>query len=155
MVSVTATRLDPKFKYEVAAHPGGEEIKVCFACGVCTAGCPVSEIDPAYNPRKIIRMVLLGMREEVLKSDLLWLCINCYTCTAHCPQNVKFTNVIGALRDMAVKEGYVHPRFSGDVDEIDRFMLKLRRDMVAAAAKEKDAPAKADPQGLLDQVTGK
>ena len=89
-MSVTATRLDPKFKYEVAAHLWRRKIKVCFACGLyAPLGCPVSEIDPAYNPRKIIRMVLLGMREEILKSDLLWLCINCYTCTAHCPQNVK------------------------------------------------------------------
>jgi len=52
--------LDPQFKYEVSKQPGGENIKNCFACGVCTGGCPVSEINPTYDPRKIIRMILLG-----------------------------------------------------------------------------------------------
>ena len=50
MRTTTDKELDPKFKYDVAAQPGGENIKRCFACGVCTGGCLVSEIkdDPEY-----------------------------------------------------------------------------------------------------------
>ena len=76
--------LDPNFKYEVAREPGGENIRYCFACGTCTASCPVRAVDEKYNPRKIIRMVLLGMKEEVLKSDFIWLCSTCYTCHERC-----------------------------------------------------------------------
>ncbi len=101
--------LDPGFKYEIAEQPGGENIKVCFGCGVCTASCPVREIDDTYNPRKIIRMALLGMRDAVLKSAFIWLCSTCYTCTERCPQGVKFTDVINAIKNIAVKEGYIHP----------------------------------------------
>ena len=68
------TILDPKFKYEVAREPGGENIKYCFQCGTCTSGCKVAELDRKYNPRKIIRMVILGMRERVLASDFIWSC---------------------------------------------------------------------------------
>jgi heterodisulfide reductase subunit C len=129
--------LDPKFKYDVAQEPGGENITVCFSCGICTAGCPVSEIDPDYNPRRIIRMVLLGMREEVLSSDFIWLCSLCYTCYARCPQNVKFTDVMRALRNMAVREGYVHPSFLKQVERIDRFTQQLRHDMLIRALRNK------------------
>jgi len=44
------TVLDPKFKYEVAREPGGENIKYCFQCGTCTSGCKVAELDSKYNP---------------------------------------------------------------------------------------------------------
>ena len=38
--------LDLSFCDEVAAQPGGENLRRCFACGTCAAGCPVTEIDP-------------------------------------------------------------------------------------------------------------
>ena len=129
-MTISTNDLDPNFKYEVAEEPGGENIKVCFSCGICTAGCPVSEIDPRYNPRRIIRMVILGMREEVLSSDLIWLCSLCYTCYARCPQNVKFTEVMGALRNIAVREKYVQPSFLRQVEGIARFTQQLRHDML-------------------------
>jgi heterodisulfide reductase subunit C len=106
---VTVTGLDPNFKFEIARRPGGENIKVCFRCGICTASCPVREIDETYNPRKIIRMALLGMRQEVLKSDFIWLCSTCYTCAERCPQGVSFTDVISAIKNIAAEEGYIHP----------------------------------------------
>lgn len=113
---VQISTLDPNFKHEIAQEPGGENIKVCFGCGICTATCPVREIDSAYNPRKIIRMVLLGMKERVLKSDFIWLCSTCYACAERCPQNVNFTNIINAIKNIAVKEGIIHPAFSAQVD---------------------------------------
>ena len=99
--------LDPQFKYDVAARPGGENLKLCFACGTCTAGCPVSEVDAEFNPRKIIRQIMLGMREEVLASPVIWRCAQCYSCTAKCPQNVRFREVMCALRELAVAEGQI------------------------------------------------
>ena len=152
MATIVLNELDPKFKYEVAEQPGGENIKVCFACGLCTAGCPVSEIDENYNPRKIIHMVLLGMRQQVLSSDLIWLCSLCYTCYAHCPQNVKFTDVMRALRTMAVNEGYVHPSFPDRIKEIDNLSQKLRHQMVLSIVERKTEDAQTDPVELLTKA---
>ncbi len=115
---VNVKKLDPKFKFEVMEQPGGENITRCFACGTCTAGCPVREIDERYNPRKIIHMVLLGMKEEVLKSDFIWLCSACYTCHERCPQDVRITDLMTALKNLAVKYGYIHPSFVAQVDAL-------------------------------------
>lgn len=133
---IDGNTLDPQFKHEVASCAGGENIKLCFACGTCTAGCPVSEVDPEFNPRKIIRQVLLGMRDEVLSSPVLWRCVQCYSCTAKCPQNVKFREVVRALRQMAVDEGKVDASVLDEVEELGQMSQKLRRNMAAALVAE-------------------
>ncbi|MCX6089324.1 MAG: 4Fe-4S dicluster domain-containing protein, partial [Candidatus Atribacteria bacterium] len=122
---------DPQFKYQVAARPGGEGLMACFSCGVCTAGCPVSEVEIGFNPRRIIHQILVGDRETLLPSQAIWMCIGCYTCTAHCPQDVEFTNLLKVLRDIAIEEGYVKPYWKKMVEEVDRRTQKLRRDLIA------------------------
>ncbi len=114
-------KLSPKFKYEVAQEPGGEDIKLCFACGICTASCPIREIDEGYNPRRIIRMVLLGMKQRVLSSDFIWFCSSCYACTERCPQGVRFTDVMNAIKNLAVKQGYIPASFTQQIDILKRF----------------------------------
>jgi heterodisulfide reductase subunit C len=110
--ALVITKLDPKFKYEVAKVPGGQNIMRCFQCGTCNVGCPVREIEEKYNPRKIIRMTVLGMRERVLSSDFIWLCSACYTCQERCPQDVRICDIMNALKNLAVKEGYIHSSFT-------------------------------------------
>lgn len=132
---MTSGEFVPQFKYEIAGEPGGENIKSCFACGICTASCPIRAIDERYNPRRIIRMIMLGMKERVLKSDFIWFCSTCYACTDRCPQGVKFTDVMNAVKNLAVKEGHVHPAFTqqiailgrlGRLYDIDEFDNKKR-----------------------------
>ena len=102
--SIEVDKLDPNFKYEIARQPGGEKILHCFACGTCSASCPVREIDEQYNPRRIIRMAVLGMKREVLESDFIWLCAGCQFCYERCPQDVRFVEIIHAIRNLALQE---------------------------------------------------
>jgi len=139
METIESKDLDPRFKYDVAARPGGENIKLCFACGTCTAGCPVSGVDAEFNPRKIIRKVLLGMRQEVLSSPVIWRCVQCYSCTAKFPQNVKFREVMQALRAMAVEEGHADASLIEGVEELGKLSQTLRRDMVKALVTDRAA----------------
>jgi heterodisulfide reductase subunit C len=119
-------KLDPTFCDELASQPGGEHVRRCFACGTCVAGCPVSEVAPEYSPRKIVRQILFGMREEVLASPLIWYCLVCYRCTARCPQDVNFTDVMRALRYMALKGHHAPPDVLARVAEIDRELHEAR-----------------------------
>lgn len=138
MEKIEAKNLDSNFKYDVSAYPGGENIKLCYACGTCTAGCPVSAVDSDFNPRKIIRQVILGMRKEVLSSPVIWRCVQCYSCTAKCPQNVKFRDIMRALREMAAAEGYIDKEMLTEVKQLDEFTQKLRRDMVNLLVEDKN-----------------
>ena len=149
---IRSSELDPKFKYEVAGQPGGEKLKVCYACGVCTAGCPVSEVSEDFDPRKIIRMVLMGMKERVLSSDFIWYCTQCFTCSGHCPQNVKFTDIMRVLRDMAVKNGYVDSSFLQKAKELDRFSQKVRHRLMKSIVAKKGKPFTLNPGELLSRV---
>ena len=108
MRAILSSDLDPNFKYEIAKQPGGEQIKYCFQCGTCSASCPVMKINSKYNPRRIIWMALLGMRDDVLKSDFIWLCSACYSCYERCPQDVRITELMNAIKNIAVKEGYIN-----------------------------------------------
>lgn len=122
------TNLDTNFKNLVANTPGGERVLNCYLCGTCTAGCPMSEIDSEYNPRKIMRQILIGLKDEVLTSKDLWKCYQCHTCVAHCPQDVRFADVIRAVRELAVKEGVVSKEFREQVEQTD---LQFRKDRLS------------------------
>ena len=133
-----STQLDPKFKYEVAKEPGGEGLGYCFQCGKCTATCPIRRLEPSYKPRQIIRAALLGLREIVLSSDVIWLCASCFSCTERCPQGVKLADVMRAIRNIAVRAGYIHPFFQaqgkmiteiGRIFEDDEFINEQRADL--------------------------
>ena len=118
---IDSKTLDPNFKVLIAAEPGGENVKKCFSCGTCTAGCPVREVTDRYNPRKIIRMALLGMKKEVLSSQFIWLCSSCYTCFERCPQDVKIPELMNALKNIAVREGYLPPAMKIQLDLLSSF----------------------------------
>lgn len=151
-MTIALNEQDTKFKYDVANEPGGENVKVCFACGLCTASCPVSDVDEKFNPRRIIRMVLLGMRKEVLSSDTIWFCIQCFNCSGHCPQNVDFADIMKALRSIAVREGYVAPSFVAKIKEIDVYCQKLRHEMVNAIVDSRSRGTEVEPSGLAKEA---
>ena len=125
-----ATVLDQNFKNTLVSHPGGERALECFLCGTCTAGCPISEIDKDYNPRKIMRQILLGMKSETLSAPELWKCYQCHTCVAHCPQDVRFADVVRALREIAAKEGVCDSKLADKVEELDQQTRKQRLEKI-------------------------
>ena len=118
---IDSKTFDPDFKLLIAKEPGGEHIKRCFSCGTCTAGCPVREVTDRYNPRKIIRMAILGMKKEVLSSQFIWLCSSCYTCSERCPQDVKIPEMMNAIKNIAVREGYIPPVMKVQLDLLSSF----------------------------------
>jgi len=122
---------DNNFKNTVAALPGGEHVLDCFLCGTCTAGCPVSEVDDGFNPRKIMRQILYGNKDETLSDGEIWKCYQCHTCVAHCPQDVRFADIVRVLRELAVSEGFFDSDFASKIKEIDVQTRKQRLKQVS------------------------
>lgn len=108
-MTITKNDINQQFKFEVASMPGGEQATLCFDCGTCAGVCPVSEADPLFDPRKIIHMIRMGLKDRLLGSEAIWYCSNCDTCAFVCPQGVQFSTVVRVLRNMAVNDGYVAP----------------------------------------------
>lgn len=104
---IRTTDIDPRFKYEISKVHGAEKIMLCFQCGTCTADCPIARFSDSYRPRKLMRMTQLGLKNQVLSSDVIWLCAACFTCVDHCPQDVEIAGVLRTLRNLAVKEGFM------------------------------------------------
>jgi heterodisulfide reductase subunit C len=119
---------DPRFRDQVAARPGGEKVANCFLCGTCTAGCPVSSLRQEYNPRQMMRQILLGLKEEILSSSEIWQCQQCHVCVAHCPQDARFADVLRVIRQMAVEEGKFYPEMLNQIENID---LELKKQRIA------------------------
>jgi heterodisulfide reductase subunit C len=89
---------------EVCSVPGGESIRSCIQCGVCTGSCPTAT-QWDYPPRKAIAMVRAGLRDELLSSNSMWFCSSCYACTVRCPRDIKPTDIMHALEVLAIKHG--------------------------------------------------
>ena len=92
-----------KFVQEICAIPGGESIRLCIQCGTCTASCPNAD-RMEHTPSELIAMARANMREEVLSSNSMWLCASCYLCTVRCPRRIKQTDLMHALKCLAIRQ---------------------------------------------------
>ena len=103
---------------EVRAIPGGEHLEKCYACGTCVSKCLIQQkLEPEYNPRRLLRMVMMGMRKEAFSSPTTWLCSECDLCYPACPQEIHISGVIGAVKQLAIEAGYTSPLEIVVVDE--------------------------------------
>ena len=91
------------FLEEVNRRIDGVPIQRCYHCRKCSAGCPVA-FAMEYNPNKVIKMIQMGKRQEVLNSSTIWLCASCETCVTRCPNDVDIARMMDVLREMAIEE---------------------------------------------------
>lgn len=110
------------FLEEIYSIPGGEKIKDCIQCGTCSGSCPTSYF-MEYTPRKVFAMIRAGMRDEVLSCNTLWLCTSCYSCYVRCPQDIKITDIMYALKRIAIKDGK-YPKGS-DAQELSKMFTHI------------------------------
>jgi heterodisulfide reductase subunit C len=106
--TISPSDMDPTF-IEKIEKAGADRIRTCLSCGTCSSVCP-SGRRTAFRTRELIRKALLGLKEDVLSSPDLWLCATCLTCLERCPRQIKITDAIIIMRNMAVKEGFMLPQ---------------------------------------------
>jgi heterodisulfide reductase subunit C len=106
---------------------------LCYQCGTCSGGCPVSQLIPEYNARKIVK----DKKEKKIdnKNKFIWYCSTCYICYERCPQGVKPIEIIQSITNFLSKnglapisliEGNKKVLASGRTSEITRFTEKKR-----------------------------
>jgi heterodisulfide reductase subunit C len=83
-------------------------MNACLNCGVCTAVCPAAEFND-YSPREVMNICQSEddeLIEELLTSDKIWYCGQCFSCKTRCPRGNSTASVILALRRLSVRHGY-------------------------------------------------
>ena len=77
--------------------PHGASFDACLTCGLCSSGCPASGLEN-MDPRKFIRMAMLGMTEELSSTPWVWLCTMCKRCMHVCPMNIDISQLVFLAR---------------------------------------------------------
>lgn len=103
------------------AEISGVDLSVCYQCKRCTSGCPVSAMAQC-PPSEVMRRLHLGAGEELLDTDIIWMCVSCETCSARCPMGIDVAAVMDALRKLARQRGAA--RVEGNVPLFNRAFLK-------------------------------
>jgi len=88
----------------------GENVFDCYQCGNCSSGCPmVDYMDIA--PNRVMRLAQMGIIEEILNSETIWICSACYQCSTRCPKGIDVAKVMEGFRviNLRKREGKTSP----------------------------------------------
>ena len=104
---------DYEFSRKITAEV--ENLNRCYQCSMCSDGCPVAYAMD-YHPNEIIYMARMGLKEKVLQSKAIWVCVSCETCATRCPNEIDIVGLMDGLRKESLREG-----FNSSVNEIPQF----------------------------------
>jgi heterodisulfide reductase subunit C len=99
----------------------GQNLTACYQCRRCAAGCSVGDETDYFTPNLLIRMVVLGNREQALNNQLVWKCVSCFTCGTRCPNDIQTARITETLKKMA-KEEHLPPLQPKIADFHDAFI---------------------------------
>jgi len=91
------------------AEISGQSVRLCYQCGLCSAGCPMTHAMD-LPPRKVMRLAQLGLAEDLEESETPWVCASCFTCSVRCPRGIDIARVMETIRQMSLRK---------NVDRID------------------------------------
>jgi len=115
--------IEARFSEQVKEE-SGTDIDRCYQCLTCSLGCP-SAFAMDYLPHQIVRMVQMGLREQVLTSSTIWVCADCHTCATRCPNEVDLVKIMDVLRATSMREGLAKERGVADFHRI--FLGNIRQ----------------------------
>ncbi|MBT4496069.1 MAG: (Fe-S)-binding protein [Gemmatimonadetes bacterium] len=75
------------------------DLNYCMSCGKCLSVCPLHGYSE-WDPRRVVKMVMLGLEEEVINADFIYQCTTCERCSYVCPMGVKIGNMITRARSL-------------------------------------------------------
>lgn len=89
------------------AEISGQNLAACYQCGKCSAGCPSADrMD--HIPSQFIKLIQLGMEDEVRKSNTPWVCLTCFVCTVRCPKGIDIARTMEAARLLETRQKIDH-----------------------------------------------
>jgi Fe-S oxidoreductase len=80
------------------------KLSTCLQCGTCSSSCP-TWFAMDVPPRKLWRMLSLGMKQEIAKLSTFWLCTACNSCTVRCPRGIQVADTMRQVRELVINDG--------------------------------------------------
>lgn len=80
---------------ELIVEAGGDELTICYQCGMCTTTCPWHYVTDHYSPRRMFRTAQFGFEGY---EELIWRCTSCKACVDRCPRGIEIIELIRAMR---------------------------------------------------------
>ncbi|HIP95894.1 MAG TPA: (Fe-S)-binding protein, partial [Anaerolineae bacterium] len=102
MLEITEDTLDLAFAEEQGFD--AEKLATCLQCGTCSSSCP-TYFAMDIPPRKLWRMVSLGLKEDIVRSSTFWLCTACHSCTIRCPRGIPVSDSMRQIREWVIRSG--------------------------------------------------
>ena len=94
-----------KISGEIHSHTG-VEVTRCYQCGKCTAGCVLAS-EMNFPPSYLMRLLQTGTEENydrILRSNTIWLCLNCENCLGRCPMEIDIPKIMDYLREQSLNQ---------------------------------------------------
>jgi Fe-S oxidoreductase len=80
---------------DLIIEAGGEPLKLCYQCGLCSGVCPWNLVR-TFIVRRIMHEAQLGVTD--FGSEEVWTCVTCRACVQRCPRGVGIIDVMRAIR---------------------------------------------------------
>lgn len=88
---------------DIILEAGGEPLRLCYQCGLCTAVCPWNLVK-SFGVRQLMLQSQLGLVD--FEAEENWVCSTCHACVDRCPRGVEIIDVMRALRRAMVGLGF-------------------------------------------------
>ncbi len=85
---------------DIIKEEGGDLLKLCYQCGLCTASCPWNLVK-SFIVRRIMHQGQLGLID--FENEELWMCATCRACVQRCPRGVEIIDIMRAMRRAIVE----------------------------------------------------
>jgi len=80
---------------DIIKEEGGDILKLCYQCGLCSGTCPWNLVK-SFIVRRIMHQGQLGLID--FEDEDMWQCATCRACVQVCPRGVEIIDVMRAVR---------------------------------------------------------
>lgn len=101
-----------------------EMVQACIQCGTCTGSCP-NAFAMDLTPRRLWRMVLMDLADDIFQSKTFTLCSVCYYCSLRCPRGLALTEAMSELKQVAARRKFSN--YKGSTLFYQKFIESVRR----------------------------
>lgn len=140
---------------------------ICLGCGSCAGACPISGVD-GLDPRKAVRMIVLGQVDRLIDSSWPWKCTLCGRCQEACPMGVELVAIFRRARSLTPRQEVPAPLHQGvnmtlrrgnnlgiSKDDFRRLVQELAAEMRAEGLPDFQPPLDRKGAGLMITVNSK